>query len=276
MQDGRITEAIQRLLQMFETGEFPEAAARTFITRQAGEDKPCLHWSLGNQLLMLISGTADARGFRQWKEIHRNVNAGSKAIYILAPLTRKVSRVIQDESGQERKIERQILFGFRPVPVFRLEDTDGEPLPQIDYNPLELPPLMDVAKHFGIVRYAAICGPALGSCSPNGNITLYSHDVDVFFHELAHQVHNTIKPLKAGQHDDQEIIAEMCSCILCEMYGYKGYIWHGWEYIRGYGGHDPQQALRKVMGLLGEVDSVVSKILGSLTEERQKSELLMV
>jgi hypothetical protein len=257
----KLADATEKLLSIFASGEFPEAAARTFISRKAGDNKPCLHWSLGNQLLMLISGTEDARGFKQWHEVKRNVKPGSKAIYILAPRIRKVTATILDQSGQKYKEERSLLTGFRAVPVFRFEDTDGEPLPSANYNPPQFPPLYDVAQHYGMVKYAASEGPALGSCSTNGTITLHSYDVDVFFHELAHQVHNTIKPLKPGQHSDQEIIAEMCACILCEIYGYEGYLWQGWEYIKAYGGQDKQKTLTKLMQLLAEVNAVLTKIL---------------
>lgn len=257
----RISEATEKLLSMFESGEFPAAAARTYISRKTSDDKPCLHWSLGNQLLMLISGTEDARGYQQWQEVKRKVKPGSKAIYILAPRVRKVTSTVLDHSGREHQEERSLLIGFRAVPVFRFEDTDGEPLASSDYSPPQFPPLYEVAQHFGMVKYAAIDGAALGSCSTHGTITLHSYDVDVFFHELAHQVHNTIKPLKPGQHEDQEIIAEMCACILCELYGYDGYLWQGWEYIKAYGGHDSKTTLTKIMRLLSEVDEVIAQIM---------------
>lgn len=261
MSTENVNEICASLLKMFEEGPFPPAAARTFIARQTGDDKPCLHWSLGNQIIMLLSGTEDARGFRQWQEVKRSVSKGSRAIYILAPLYRKVEVSTADPSGQEHMEERKMLRGFRAVPVFRLENTEGEPLPQIDYNPPEFPPLYEVAHHFGMVSYGAKVSPALGSCSITGNIKLYSPDTDVFFHELGHQVHNTIKPLKGGQYDDQEIVAEMTACILCELYGYTGYLWHGWEYLKYYADQDAQKALRKIMQLLGEVEAVVTKIL---------------
>jgi hypothetical protein len=261
MSTEKVNEITAKLLKMFEEGTFPASAARTFISRQTGEDRPSLHWSLGNQIIMLLSDTEDARGFRQWHDVDRVVTKGSKAIYILAPLTRKVEINVTASNGQEHVEERRILHGFRAVPVFRLEDTEGEPLPQVDYDPPEFPPLYEVACHFGIVSYQGKFSSALGSCSTKGDIKLNSYDVDVFWHELGHSVHNTIKPLKGGQHEDQEIVAEMTACIMCELYGFEGYLWHGWEYLKYYADQDAQKALRKIMQLLGEVEAVVTKIL---------------
>jgi len=60
---------------------------------------------------MILSGTADARGYRQWKEANRYVKNGAKAIYILVP--RIVKRSIETER------EEEILRRFLTKPVFR-------------------------------------------------------------------------------------------------------------------------------------------------------------
>lgn len=105
--------ALAKVLELFEAGKLPEAVAETVITR-LDSDSPSAFWSLGNQLLMLLAGTADARGYRQWQEVGRHVNKGAKAFHILAPCTRKI-RETDPETAQER--ERVIVTGFRTVPV---------------------------------------------------------------------------------------------------------------------------------------------------------------
>lgn len=262
MFNDQVTAICTRLLDMFESGNIPPAVARTVIARRSGDNKPCNQWSFGNQLIMLTFGTEDARGFRQWQEVKRNVKKGARAIYILAPLKTKVMKTINDSfTGDDIQKEISIIKGFKAIPVFRVEDTEGEPLPDYNYVPPELPPLFDVAKQFGVVKYYPYNHRELGSCSLSGNIALYSEDVDVFFHELGHQVHGTIKPLRGGQHIDQEIVAEMVACVLCELYGYQGYLWQGWEYMRAYAGQDPKKALKVIMDVLNEVEAVVGKIL---------------
>jgi len=260
--DIKISVITSKLLTMFEQGTFPPATARTVIARIAGDEKPCSSWSILNQLIVLMSGTDDARGYRQWQEANRYVTKGAKAVYILVPLTRKTTVIVNDtNTGESREEARNIIRGFKPTPVFRYEDTNGEPLPDYSYNPPTLPPLYNVARHYGMVRYCAANGSILGSCSQLGTLTLYSHDIDVFFHELAHQVHNTIKPLKGGQHTDQELVAEMTSCVLCELYGFLDYQWQGWEYMKAYTDEDPIKTLRAIGLILNDVESVVMKIL---------------
>ena len=100
-----------------------------------GADVPMIKWSMLNQLACFIAGTQDARGYRQWQRIGRYVIKGKKAIWILAPNMAKIKKTHQEEievdgliETVEREEEVQKLFGFKTVPVFRYEDTDGEPL----------------------------------------------------------------------------------------------------------------------------------------------------
>lgn len=273
--DIKISVITNKLLTMFEKGTFPPAAARTVIARVAGDERPCNSWSFLNQLIMILSGTDDARGYRQWQEVNRYVIKGAKAIYILVPMTKQAKVIVNDtDIGESREETRYIIKGFKPAAVFRYEDTDGFPLPDHAYDPPVLPPLYNVAKHYGMVRYCATNGGILGSCSQSGTITLFSYDIDVFFHELAHQVHNTIKPLKGGQHSEQELVAEMTSCVLCELYGYQGYQWQGWEYMKAYSKDDPVAALKAIGSILNEVEAVITKIVAVDSEQSTTMVLL--
>ena len=263
-------EAINKLLNMFETGEIPQAIARTVI-KQKGYDKPSDRWSLGNKLIMLIHDTTDARGYRQWEEVGRHVKKGAKAFYILAPvyITKKevVTKVIIDENGEEVKVEeeqvRQVLVGFKEIPVFRYEDTEGKLLPEVDYTPKALPPLVDVAKKYGIqIKYGPFTERFYGFYTPSTNsIMLCSHDVDIFFHELAHAIHNRIHPLKGGQDPYQEIVAETVAGVLCELYGFKGYEYHVYRYIQGYAkARDGKETVKAIMKVLADVERILKII----------------
>ena len=44
---------------------------------------------------------------------------GSKAFYIIGPVIKKI---------KEENEEKQILAGFKAIPVFRIENTEGEPI----------------------------------------------------------------------------------------------------------------------------------------------------
>lgn len=83
------------------------------------------------------------------------------------------------------------------APVFRIEDTDGEPLS--DSLPKSLPKLHSLAKHLNIrVNYTgAVNDRELGLCSQTDkSITLYSHQMAVFFHELCHTLHHRIGKIR--------------------------------------------------------------------------------
>ena len=109
-------EALRSVLDLFESGELPEQIAQTVIARQEGTS-PMVNWSLGNQLLAIIAGTSDARGYRQWQEVGRHVRKGSKALYILAPSTRKIREQDADD-GRGARADRGRRLRRRPrVPV---------------------------------------------------------------------------------------------------------------------------------------------------------------
>ena len=83
MFNEKVKKALDGILQRFKTGNIPEALAyATFPIPNI----PASKWSLLNRTLMFISGTNDARGYRQWQDVERYVKKGSKSITILAPL----------------------------------------------------------------------------------------------------------------------------------------------------------------------------------------------
>lgn len=96
-------------------------------------------WSLNNRLLaiMQLAGRgeplddAHMMGFRQWEGLNRHVRKGEKAIWILAPMTRKV-RDVDDDGTITDKV---FVTGFKSVPVFNVSQTDGAPLPEPPIRP---------------------------------------------------------------------------------------------------------------------------------------------
>jgi hypothetical protein len=90
------------------------------------------HYSFNNVLLILLQDPEATRvaGFHTWKSVGRSVRKGEHAIWILAPMTRKVT-VDDSEKSDETKPGARVLSGFKPVPVFDIRQTDGEPLPEV-------------------------------------------------------------------------------------------------------------------------------------------------
>ena len=256
--EENVRDATQKLLTIFRAGNLPKAVGFSIIRRQAGDERPADKWSIGNQVLMLASGSFDARGLKQWNEVGRFVKKGASAIYIMAPMTMK----IEDEKTKEEKI---IITGFRSIPVFCYLSTDGKPLPgRPDYTPDQLPPLYEVAEKLGMtVKFAPMTGNRLGFYSSrNKSITLSAKDASVFFHELAHAMHDRLKPLKGGQDPLQEIVAEMSAAVLCEMQGISGYEENSFKYIKHYTEKmGCQDVLKTIMKVLNEVEQVVTGIM---------------
>jgi hypothetical protein len=199
----RIKEVMQTILKTFESGDVPEAIAYSVFPSAS---IPSSEWSLLNRILMFFAGTKDARGFRQWREAKRYVKKGAKAFYILVPRIMKR----ENEEGEE------ILTGFMARPVFRLEDTEGEPL---DYQKIELHdiPLIEKAKKWGISVKAIP-----GNYSYYGYFSSFKKEIalatkaeTVFFHELAHAAHQkVIGDLNKESMWRKEITAELASTVL--------------------------------------------------------------
>src|SRR5665213_1486029 len=84
------------------------------------------HYSFSNALLISAQdpGASRVAGFATWKRLGRSVRKGENAIWILAPMTGKRTRNADGE-------ERRPIVGFRPVPVFDVAQTDGDPLPEV-------------------------------------------------------------------------------------------------------------------------------------------------
>jgi hypothetical protein len=130
---------------------------------------PAYKWTRKNRTLAFLQGTGDARGFNQWKEVGRYVKKRAKSIYILGPIIRKSKnvQVETDTYGNKIVVDDTECVGFFGIPVFRMEDTDGDPL---EYSPLDTGslPLADVAKKWGLdVISGSFNGEYYGYYSPD-------------------------------------------------------------------------------------------------------------
>lgn len=234
----KVKQALEGVLKRFESGDIPEAIAYSTFPIY---DIPSSRWSLLNRILMWIAGTQDARGYRQWKRVGRFVKKGAKSFTILAPrLVKKpiknnngnsngeeVFIEVHGENGEKTELENEektitVLAGFLAVPVFRVEDTEGEPLVYEKINVPEFP-LMEIAKEWGIsVKGIPWDKYYYGYFDQvNGEISLASDEETVFFHELSHVAHQKVlgQRLKGGQDWKQEIVAELSAAVLCHLFG---------------------------------------------------------
>jgi len=234
-QETKVQNTLDAILKAFESGDISKAIKQTVITKKI-EGIPSHNWSFLNQIIMnLIGGTYDARGFRQWKEVGKNVKKGSESFSILGPkFTSKTE--INETTNQEE--EKKILRGFFPIPVFSIDDTEGAELPEYQtLAPDELPPLYDVAKKFGLeIAYIPNQAGYYGYyCDSKDFIGLCTHDQAVFYHELAHAAHFRVIPneIKNQKKWQKEIVAELSAAVMANMNGLK---WesNSFKYIERY------------------------------------------
>ena len=256
----RANSELQKVVQLFSSKQLPDLCAKALINSPA---KPSAKWSFGNQLLMLLAGTSDARGFRQWNEAERWVSKGAKAFWILGPVRKKVkaSKEALQEKGEPTEGFRDVLIGFKTIPVFRFEDTYGQDLPV--YEPKSPPPLLEVAERFGMrVQYERLAPGVYGAADHiNKTIVLATEDWDVFFHELGHSIHRTFEPKSGhGQEPEAETIAQLVAATLARLYGSPADSF-SWSYIASYAqSNEPQRVGRLCMRVLDRTKKVLELI----------------
>ncbi len=208
---------------------------RTDLLRQLGEEAEKLRttqgwaewlrvasrfhdYSLNNQLLILGQRPEATRvaGYRTWQSVRRQVQRGEKGLRILAPSFR---RETDDRTGEDRRV----LAGFRPVSVFDISQTAGDPLP--------IPTMPSVggcsAGLYGeLVAFAHGRGIAVESVSTSPNdargwwstddrtVTIVeAHDqasrTRTLIHELAHALDSeSAQTWASSSREEKELVAE--------------------------------------------------------------------
>jgi len=249
----KVKAAMDTILKIFEQDNL-EVVTRAVFTAPAGYEKPCDKWSFMNRIFMMLNETEDARGYKQWQAVGRNVTKGSHAFSIFGPLMHKV----KDEKTGENKT---ILTGFKAIPVFRYEDTEGEQLPDMPKLNLEIPCQFDsiikelqltvkaMAFHGDYYGYYAIGRQTIVCCTP---------EIKTFLHELSHAVDDKLHGLKGGQHNDQEVTAEFSAAVVGHLMGYKIPYGNCKQYIEGY-------SFRELMHQLNRCEKVIKFIVDRTT-----------
>ncbi len=254
--NNKVQMVLHSILEKFKTGDVPKAIAYAmFPVVGIPSDK----WSSMNKMIMFLSGTIDARGIRQWNKVGRSVKPGSNAIYILVPYFVKGKRRIEDD-------ENEILKGFLAKPVFRVEDTEGEPLEYDKLIPLPELPLLEKAKEWGItVSTISPCRKFRGVyVSDVKEIVIASPEEMVFFHELSHAAYELcIGKLKPGQRWDQEITAELSAQALCHLIGkaMDKALGNTYRYIEGYAAEAGIKPITACLQVIHDVETILNFIL---------------
>ncbi|RMH21204.1 MAG: hypothetical protein D6696_06360 [Acidobacteria bacterium] len=267
---GKAQEVARKIIGAFERGTVPEALSVVLLPRRT--DIPAARWSWPNRFILALNDCVDARGFRQWKKVGRSVKKGAKAIYIVGPITYPAR-----EDDPERGIKKgdRIVTGFKAIPVFAVDQTEGAPIPgDPHFEVIDELPLIDLARAWDIsVR---VIDSELRSCRGlfrPGRIGLAVENLSTWAHELIHAAEHRLRGgLKPGEHADQEIVAQFGASVLLECLGYERESDRGltWRYIRRYAGDDERKALRMSMELIDRTCTAVDFILNEARRLEQQ------
>ena len=263
---GKHTEDVaNRILGSFQNPEsLPQALSLMFIHRK--DEVPCRNWSWHNQLLVAMCGTTDARGIRQWNQAGRRIKRGAKAIWILAPWTKRITE--ENEHGEE--IVRDVLIGFRSIPVFPVECTEGDELPDEDganqawINSL---PLVEVAHawdiHVNTYSFKQGCPLGYFAIRPdNQRILLGVENISTWAHELVHAADYRVTGLQ-GSRPYKEIVAEFGAAVLLEILdkSHEADLGGAYAYITRYAEETDKPVVKACIEVLDRVCNCVKLIL---------------
>jgi hypothetical protein len=266
---GQAEAAARRIVRLFEdANSLPKPLAQVFIRRK--DSRHCRDWSWGNQLLVVLHGYGDARGFRQWQEVGRSVKKGEKAFYILGPITKKLR---DEETGEQRAI----VIGFKGLPVFGLEQTEGRPLPSGDPDIekwVESLPLLAVARRWGlgVGTFDGKDGGCLGLYRKGGAIELGVKNLSTWCHELVHAADDRTGRFKElGQHWRSETVAELGGAVLLEIldFSHDADLGGCFGYIRAYAEKEKIGVTEACMKVLERTCQAVALILDTAEQMKQ-------
>ena len=198
------------------------------------------NYSYQNNILIQMQkpNASFVAGYKQWEDkFNRHVKKGEEGIAIFAPYTYKkkettIKTVEINGEFLEKEVEETVRKTyFRPVYVFDISQTKGEPLPTIDTS-LEnersdlLKPLKDFSDTEEIkVETKALSG-SLKGYSEGGKIVLNNNTnntekASILVHELAHELFHNKEDRRKLNKEVKEMEAEAVSFIVMNHFGIK-------------------------------------------------------
>ena len=248
------------------------------------------NYSLNNQMLILLQKSKATRvaGFHKWKEFGRSVNKGERAIWIYAPM---IKRVIDKDAHGNVKLGpdgkpkwKEALLGFKTVPVYDVSSTSGKPLPEPPFIPFnrtsgEAPEGMhddlreQVEAHGYTLEYRDLGdaeGIPDGATDPRSKKVIintaysHAHQAMTLAHELAHielgHLERTAEyhTRAGGQRHTMEVEAESVSYVISRRYGMEPD--SSFSYIDGWAMGDKEKVRKTADSVIKATDSILKKI----------------
>jgi hypothetical protein len=170
-------------------------------------------------------------------------------------------KTVDDKTDEEK--ENYVIVGFTSIPVFRVEDTEGDSL---DYEIPDLPdlPLMEVAYKFGLnIKAGFLTGSTLGYYSRERQlIQLNTKEEIVFFHELAHAAHDRVVNISGLPKWQREVVAELTSVVLGRMCGltWEKISAQAYSYIESYARKANKSPVKACLEVIDDIEKILNLI----------------
>ena len=82
--------ALNQVISRLQAGDLSPVITIASIKRHPDDNMPSSNWTMSNLLLAyMTTGDLDARGYKQWQNVGRQVQKGERAGYILVPIVKK-------------------------------------------------------------------------------------------------------------------------------------------------------------------------------------------
>ncbi len=258
-------------------------------------------YSYNNILLIAMQcpGATMVAGYESWQRLFkRHVSKGEKAIKILAPCPYKkvilqdvtdpiTHQPLKNSNGEVIKEKVQITIpAFRPVSVFDVSQTEGEPLPEMatvqeligkvdGFNDMQ-----EILENMApcAVYHKDIEGSAKGYYSPADNQIVIKNglsqqqEIKTMIHEIAHSLlHNSEKMKdKKISRNDMEVQAESVAYTVCSALGIDTSE-YSFGYIAGWSQGKDIKELKSALDLICDTAStMIFHVENRLTEKYGK------
>ncbi len=272
------------------TGQDAQALVQAGIERLIGDPAQWLQWAQTQarfhhyspqNILLILAQRPDATrvaGFQTWKRLGRFVRRGEKGITILAPMVRKSSDAVEPDDVPTEEPTRK-LVGFRPVTVFDIAQTDGDPLEDppraIVLTGDTWQPVLTglIASTVPVpVTFGALPPDTWGMWQPalDGHITISdaaapNMQLKTLLHEWAHSVGipaGTAVPVDETARAEEEVMAETTAYIVGQIIGLDT-LSYSQSYVAGWSDRSPETVRRALSAIHHRVRVMMDAIAHS-------------
>jgi len=191
-------------------------------------------YSFGNQILIAIQApqATHVAGFHAWrKDFGRFVKKGEHGLFIFAPITKLVGNTDEvQKDGTAKRVPVRRIVNVKPVTVFDVSQTDGQPLPEfasVKGEPSEfLSKLEALYKKQGVLlEYVDVIGGGALGQSEGQRVKVLTglppgQKFQTGVHELAHELlHKDEERRKQTTKTIRETEAEAVAFVVCSGIG---------------------------------------------------------